>query len=544
MSRRSALEPALVGTALASPAFVWACLDKSVWPWDPAWFGEVSVDLWATLRLSHGLWPTAMEHAFAIKPPGLAWIGQFFVPVGRALGSVRIALLSSIVIYEAAAVALVYAAAKRLCDGDRRAALAGALTLAGAPLFVSLGHEYFAEPLQVVAVAWVLFIMASARAWAPALTLSQLTAAIALGLLAKLSTPVYVAAPAAVAVVLSAIHGRQSGRGLGWRDLHVMASAITGLGLLIGTVAWYRVNLSEAMDHAELAAADTGLYGTKRALFSEIGEWFGRLEDAAFLPYFALVVAAAAVAATVGALRARKHPHWPELLVVAACLTTVGGLLIVLSRQANEDPRFLISLVPMLALVLAAAVHASQSRAVAVTASAALAAQFALATAASFGYGPTTFSYYRLVKPQRHSLDSTLQRVVRTTCPSAANGKINVVGAEYPWLNGNTLSLIASEEFALAGRQCQYTPLGYAEQSVDAAWERVLAINPPFYVALDYGNPANRLPAELEAQTTRPDPFNRVNLGVYRRAVRSGRFVAIAESRQAGLVVLRASSGS
>jgi hypothetical protein len=150
-------------------------------------------------------------------------------------------------------------------------------------------------------------------------------------------------------------------------------------------------------------------------------------------------------------------------------------------------------------------------------------------------------SYYRLAEPQRRSLEPTLREIVRSTCPSSANGRISIVGAEYPWLNGNTLSLVASEEFALAGRQCQYTPLGYAEGNVDRAWKRVLAIDPPFYVAIDYGNPSNRLPADLEAQATRRDPFNRVNLAVYRRALRSGRFLVVPDTRRSGLVVLRAS---
>ena len=46
--------PAGVGLVLILPSVVWAFLDHSIWPWDPAWYGEVSADLWATLRTDSG----------------------------------------------------------------------------------------------------------------------------------------------------------------------------------------------------------------------------------------------------------------------------------------------------------------------------------------------------------------------------------------------------------------------------------------------------------------------------------------------------------
>jgi hypothetical protein len=537
------VEPLLVGLGLTAPAWVWIARDRSVWPWDPAWYGEVSVDLWASLRLTPDLWPESMEHAFAIKPPALAWLGQFFVPFGHAFGSIRIALLASVVLYSAATVALMYAATKRFCH-DRGSALIAALCVAGAPLFVSLGHEYFAEPLQMLAVAWVLLILVSACEWPPALTVVQLVAAVSFGLLVKLSTPAYVAAPVAAALVLAALYGRRSAGGIGWRDLRVAASAVLALGLLVGCIAWYRVNLQAALDHAELAAADTGLYGSQRSLGTELWEWLRRLEGATFLPYFVVAAVVAAAASGTRAFQSRARPSLPVVLPLAACAVTVVGLVFLFARQANDDPRFVVALVPLVALLLAAAVRTAHSVAVTAVVASLLALQVLLTTAASFGVKPPAFRYDRITEPQRQSLEPTLRDLVRLTCPESANGRINVVGAEYAWLNGNTLSLIASEEFALDGRQCQYTPLGYAEQSVETAWFRVLAINPPFYVALDYGNPANHLPTALEAQATRPDPFNRVNLGVYRRALRSGRFAAIPETKQDGLVVLRATASS
>ena len=44
------LVPVLVAVVLVLPSVVWIAIDRSIWPWDPSWYGEVSIDLWATLR--------------------------------------------------------------------------------------------------------------------------------------------------------------------------------------------------------------------------------------------------------------------------------------------------------------------------------------------------------------------------------------------------------------------------------------------------------------------------------------------------------------
>jgi hypothetical protein len=235
----------LVGLLLAAPSFVWASVDRSIWPWDPAWYGETSVDLWATLRHNHYLWPKAMQHALGIKPPGIAWFGQFFVPLGGVLGSEQTALLVFQVLVQAASLAFLYAAARRV-DGRPFSIAAGVVLTASAPLFVSLSHDYFVEPLQTLSVVWVLFIMVSARRWHPSLTLAQLVAALAFGLLAKLATPLYQAAPAAVAVALSLPALRSRAWGRWWLEKRFLASAVLAAVLAYGAGRWYEVNFDAA----------------------------------------------------------------------------------------------------------------------------------------------------------------------------------------------------------------------------------------------------------------------------------------------------------
>ena len=93
----------------------------------------------------------------------------------------------------------------------------------------------------------------------------------------------------------------------------------------------------------------------------------------------------------------------------------------------------------------------------------------------------------------------TLESAVADTCGPESAGRINMVGADYPWLNHNYLSMLALEEHADEGLACYYTAIGYAERDPNVAWERVLEFKPPYYISIDYANPANLLPPDKQA---------------------------------------------
>ena len=45
------------------PSLLWALRDRRVWPWDQAWYGEVSVDLWYVLTRAQTWWYRLMVEA-------------------------------------------------------------------------------------------------------------------------------------------------------------------------------------------------------------------------------------------------------------------------------------------------------------------------------------------------------------------------------------------------------------------------------------------------------------------------------------------------
>ena len=87
----------LVLFAAVLPNIIWSVIDKTAWPWDQAWYAKYSVELFFTLIYSPSEWIPAMLNAFGRQAPGIAWAGQFFVPVGLLTGSIDTGLLLSIV---------------------------------------------------------------------------------------------------------------------------------------------------------------------------------------------------------------------------------------------------------------------------------------------------------------------------------------------------------------------------------------------------------------------------------------------------------------
>jgi hypothetical protein len=536
--------PAALGSVLVLPSVVWAFLDHSIWPWDPAWYGEVSVDLWATLRTDAGKWGGAMSHAFGAKPPAIAWLGQFFVPFGGVLGGDSTALLLSIVVTEAAIVALVFVACCRLGVSELSAGV-GAVLVAASPLFISMSHEYFAEPIQTLAVAWALFAVASATRWPIALTAVQIPGIISLAMLAKLSSPAYIGAPL-FAMMFLAMLGPMGGRPPAaalWRDRRVVASAVLSIVLSYGAASWYAINQEAAIAHARLAGADTGLYGVDKGFAKQLPEWFRRLRDVSFLPHLGLPILALGVASIALLIRRRgvKPTLDPRVIMVATCLITVIVVLVLFASQPNQEVRYLLGLIPFVAVFVAIVIDASGSRVVALAAAVVLVGEFAFAQLQSFGQSPiSSLAYPTLVRPTPQTpFAKELNQVVDETCTADSAGRINMVGADYGWFNHNTIEMLAFERYALSGRRCYYTALGYAENDSEAAWARLVQYQSPYYISIDYGSRSNPLPPAEKRLVVPSDPFNVVNTAIFQRVRGSGTYSLVPGTRDDGLVVLK-----
>jgi hypothetical protein len=538
---------AVVGLVLVAPSVVWVSVDRSLWPWDEAYYGSGSIDLWATLRLAPGSWVNAMTHAFVIWPPGIAWIGQFFVPLGGVLGSDRVALLLSTEAAIAVALALLFTAGLRVSNGRRLVALVAPLAAGSAPLIVNLSHWYLVEPFQILAVVWVLLIMASAPKWHLSLTVAQLAAAVSFGLLVKLSTPAYVALPAAVALTLSFLATRDAPGGRWWLDYRFVVSAVLAVVLALGTAAWYRVNFTSAWAHAQLAATST-LWGQKGSFASHLRFWLIQLRDAFFVPFVDLALAAVVLVFAIGYWRRRSSispPSRHAILLLVGSLGVPAGALVLLADQVNTDPRYIAPAIPGLALALVILVQMIGTTWLAAAVAVVFTAQFALMTLQSFdSRAPSSIvrAAYHSVPQRNATFPDQVSRIVRTACASTPSDQYDTVGTSFAWLNPNTLTMLAAEQFALDGRDCLWAGVQFTS-SDPGGWQDFSTRKSTFFVTVDYGNPRNRLPKALDPQTGLSSALDKqINGGnalLLRRAIRSGTYVVVPGSRRLGLVMLR-----
>ncbi len=104
---------------------MWIALNHAVWPWDPALYGEVSVDLWFSLAHSLRQWCGLMATGLSMKPPGIVWIGQFFVPIGQFFGSIEAGLLLSVLLTQFGLLLFTFKIGQQMLPKSRLVPVAG-----------------------------------------------------------------------------------------------------------------------------------------------------------------------------------------------------------------------------------------------------------------------------------------------------------------------------------------------------------------------------------------------------------------------------------
>ena len=338
-SERRSVLAYLVPLALISPSLMWIAFDKSVWSWDPANYGRAAIELFADLIHSPSHWISGMLAVLPSTAPGVSWFGQWFVPLGYLIGSIDRGLLVSIWLTQGLTLVLIYKSLWRLSRCNRLVSITGCLVTASAPLFVGLSHQFFTEPLQLLAVAWFVFIMCSAPYWTRAFTVSQILAAVPLALLAKASSPLYCVVPGVVALWHVVRGGRSLFARRDWLDASVVISLVAGALLNIAALGWYSKNLSFVLQHVSVASsgAVAELYGQTDSFGNSLLFWLRATQSSFFLPSVLLVVA---LICAFGTVRHFVSPRVKADHFSICCVTAVlqiSFVLAVFSLNANRD---------------------------------------------------------------------------------------------------------------------------------------------------------------------------------------------------------------
>jgi hypothetical protein len=517
------------------PSVYWALKDKTVWPYDQAWYAEVSVDLWYSLIHHPGEWAASMLSAFGSKAPGVAWIGQFFVPLGQAGGSVEFGLMLSILAANFGTLLLMYRIGLELSSGSRTIALFGMLFAGSAPLSAAMAHQYLVESLQVFAVTYIFWTAIASPKLSRLRLLAHLLTATSIALLAKSTSPLYCALAGVLAFyslfrAKSWVKDRQD-------RAQSLALLCIGCVLAAGTLGWYVHNFQQVVAFARIATSGTVAlnYGTAGTFYSKLAYWLRATRVNFFIPF---ALPALSLILFAGVYLGSKHGYraWPRHanLMTAAALMHLFFVLALFSSQVNEENRYLLPLLPSIAICLMWMLSLSVRFHPGTLACFLLAIQFGVTTAQALNLtsADPNVSYWL----QPYSSDATarteLSELIRMTSEPGTELRYNIVGVELPWLNANSLDYYAVKGRLETGRRSYFTSLGYAETDIEKAWTRLVQIGIVYFVSL-----------EEDKQPNPPDFVNRVTLPALRRVVSDPGFARVNFPSRLGILLFRRIDG-
>ena len=520
LKRFEGLLISVLSVLVVLPSVVWVLMDQTAWAWDQAWYGKYSVDLFSALVHSPSEWPSTMLEVFVGRPPGIAWVGQFFVPAGMLIGSIDSGLLLSIVAAQAFGVMMMTRAVWELSSRRFRSVIIGLIVMASSPLFIALSHYYLVETMQTAAVCWFVLIMALSPRWSRLRTMSQLGLATSYAMLAKASSPLYCVGPGLVALYV-VVRSQRKDDSRETMTTVVMATSAVCLGL--ATATWYYLNYQAVLAHMAMSAS-----GRVAELYFEQEPFLTNLKlrllaiRADFFASFAAIAAIGCTLAAVVVSIVKGAPAEKRLtLATQVALLQIVTTLAVLSVNSNRDDRYMLPLLPYFVLVICWAVERLNLRVVTVAVIVAFTYQGVNAHLAAFGVvrrAPDAPEWLNPVNTNSGNV-ALLNALVSATCAEkTAQFYWNAVGVQLLWLNPPAVAYAAAKQFGPRNAlHCDYAAIGYYESDKDQAWRELMGRQITYYITVDPD--VHKAPETLAGQT-----INSLNEPILQMIERSGLF--------------------
>jgi hypothetical protein len=475
------------------PSLIWITLDHSVWMWDQAVYGKASVELFYTLFYEAKNWPSRMLSVLSAQAPGVSWFGQLFVPLGRLLGSIEAGLLASIVVNQMLTLVLMFRIIRQFTAHDELVSLIGVIIIGSAPLFVALSHQYVTEPLQLLAVTWFCVTMSFAPKWSSPFILGQLAMAIPVALLAKVSSPLYCIGPGLLAAIYIFKPKAYSSAGSRSEPGNPYRAIIFGTSVLLFTsaAAWYLQNIRAVLQHVSISSSGpiAEIYGKKDDFLSTLTYWLGALGDSFFAPKIFILVAALWASAIIVFLKkgsvASKHftvCFWVSSIQIALVLT-------VFSFSSNRELRYLLPLLPYIAIMISWSLAQLRFRLLKVLIAVLFVGQLIITYGQALGLSPhfSTTPWW-LLPPNTTTgpkENLALGAMIESTCsPTEPRPYLNIIGIEKPWLNEHSANfVVAKNRLNRKPMGCYYGSFGY-ETDTEQIWKNLLLIA-RYFITLD-----------------------------------------------------------
>jgi hypothetical protein len=519
-----------------APSVIWVLHDQSVWPWDQAMYGDWTLRTWRAHTVGPIGWFSFMVHALSGNPPLIVWAGQFFVPLRHVTGDFESAMLLLNILSASVTLGLIYVLARRLVSSVFGGFI-GIAACASSQLFIGLTHQYLVEIVQCFSATCMMFVAWRAERRSIVRTLALTLGAAALCFLSKASSAPFVL-PFLTYIALALFFSTKPKAPLSASDIILLIIAVIIAGM---TFAWYLANWQATEQHF-IDATTGGIalnYGSPVHVPTKLRFWTSTL-SLSLSPFSSLslcIMAAVILGIATASFRLWAAPfrRWGELslenglLFVMALAGTICLTLLGYSFQINEDTRFILPLIPMIAVLLGWSLSLFRVPTLSIVFLVGLTANAVVSHAYSFGQSLLHMS------PTPYLLqldsDSTAKRVltfgVQATCSSELANRWNIIAVEYVRLNANSANFYAEKEEYATGYRCYYDSLGYAEKNFQHAWQKINALAPAYVLTVapekqfppDFVNIVSRPVADLLAIDPRYAllPFSGPYLLIYRK---------------------------
>lgn len=523
----------LVPLILLLPAVAW------VWQDNGPIFGDDAIYGLRTLGLFHILsgppsqwssfasprdWGSLPMASYEFNPPGTVWFGQLFVFVGRSLGSIKAGLRASILATQWLSLALMFWLLWEMTSHKVIYPMLGCILVAASPAFAGMSVRYMTEPLQLLAATWFLFVVILGEGWSPALVLSHLLGATTIAVLAKFSAPLHLLVPGLVAL-WRVVRSRPPWNSWGWAGRSTVLTLALVLPLVACAAIWYANHLPVVVGHALIGAFSekTAPWIRQAPYLETLMHWLDQMR-AAFLPYWftQIPILGLCVVGVVCSLSASKIAGTTRLWIVLG-VVQIGATLAVFSLSTNQEARFLLPLLPYLAVAVCMTLVAFNRPILTALTLVAFAVQFALVQTQALGV-LTNFpkADYWLPSPrglgQRQAL---AESIVRDTCPEGGPASLNVIAANAIAVGPEVENYIVARDLTLGMRRsCSfvYMGMGYWGLPAAEAWNSLLSKGVDYVVIQD---PAIYPPSPTAAnESMRPENLPEI----LRRLESSGEF--------------------
>jgi hypothetical protein len=324
--------------------------------------GDASEYALQCVRLSYSLlhtpvsWLSDMVHVMPNKPPGLIWIGQFFVPLEACLGSIDKALLLCIGILISLSAILIYVHIKSAEGTSSWGALAGMLFLMSSPMLLTASFTFLVEPFQLFCVTIFLALMSLSIRLDGKTNIILLAGASALLLSSKINSAAYCVMPG-IFILYQVIKSKGTTskcKVQSQSSLTYLAMLLPLLALLALVTIWYSINLLTAYQHLKLSYSGdiAAIWGVKASFGDTLAYWvrvccselmFSTIAGLGF-GYFTIALFG----------RVWKGPKTLEQLdVFLICsLVQIGIILMMCGMASNRSTRFLVPLIPYFSIII------------------------------------------------------------------------------------------------------------------------------------------------------------------------------------------------